>query len=200
MQRPLLTLTADAGALAGNPLAIRFVESTLRSRQMLMASGWRADEEVRLSGEEGTVSHFRGVAGASLRTGSFSVTGRYQHDEPHGDGQIDIGGAESSILPRSATQTRVFDPALPAGTLTGRYYDGLRFETQVPGVPATFFYQRHRTNTASLSLTGVQVTFSSLAEPLLGLPALDLTAGVARVLDKPLHNRTKWWFAMRWRP
>lgn len=199
-QGPLMTWTVDAGALTGNPLDIGFAASSLRARQILMASNWRAEEEVRLSGEEGTVSHFRGVARASLRNGSFSVTGRYQHDEPHGDDPIDIGGAESSILPRSAIPTRVFDPALPIGTLTGRYYDGVRLETTVPGVPATFFYQRHRTDTASLSLTGLQVTFVSAAHPLLGLPALDLTAGVARVLDEPLHNRTKWWLAMRWRP
>ena len=40
--------------------------------------------------------------------------------------------------------------------------------------------------------------------PVLKTPGLELTAGVARVLDAPedvgLRGETKWWLAMRWRP
>ena len=198
-QAPLMTtLSIEGGGLTGKPLDIVFGETALRTRQAV--STWRADEELRFAAETGTVKHFRGVARASVRSGAFSIMGRYQHDEPRGDARIDVGGVESSILPRSAIPNRVFDPALPIGTMSGRRYDSARIETTVPLFPATFFYQRHRTDLASVSVAGLQMTFGSGPQPLIRSPGLDFTAGVARILDEPLRNRTKWWLAMRWRP
>jgi hypothetical protein len=194
---PLSTFSIDAGGLTGKPLDIGFAEASFRQRQIV--STWRANEEIRISAEGGSITHYRGIARASLRGGAFSMAGEVQHDEARHDG-IDVGGIESSILPRSAIPNRVFDPALPIGTLSGRRHDGTRVELNLPFLPATMFYQRHRTDTTSLSLAGLQVTLVSNATPILRLPALDVTAGAARILDEPLRNRTKWWFAMRWRP
>lgn len=197
-QTSLLSFRADAGVLAGKPLDLGFAGAGMLVRQVLAA--WRAEEEVHLSGEAGSLRHYRGVGRASLRRGRFSIGGRYEHDEMRGGEVIDVGGAMSSILPLSAIPNRVFDPALPIGTLAGRMYDGARVETNLPVFPATIFYQRHRTERGSVSLAGLQFTFGSAAMPILRYPGLDVTAGVARILDEPLRNRTKWWLVMRWRP
>ncbi len=201
-QWPLTTIALDAGGLTGRPLDIGFMQATVRQRQIV--SGWRADEELRVLGEAGTLRHYRAIAKASVRLGSFALAARYQHDATEARGPrpkaLEIGGIESSIVPRSAIPNRVFDPALPVGTLSGRRYDGARIEATLPVLPATAFYQRHRTDRATLSLAGLQVSLATAPAPVLRLPALDFIAGVARILDEPLHNRTEWWLAMRWRP
>lgn len=197
-QTPLGILRVDAGALAGKPLRLGFASAEYERRHVL--SAWRANEEFRLAAEAGSLTHIRGVARGSLRRGSFSVGGRYQHDETRRDATLDVGGITSSIIPLSAIPNRVFDPALPTGTLGGRRYDGARLETTLPGIPATIFYQTHRTDERSVDLAGLEFSFASLAEPILRYPGIDFTAGVARIFDEPLRNRTKWWFAMRWRP
>ncbi len=198
VQFPLVALRAEAGGLTGNPLDLGFAGVAVRVRQVLAA--WRAEESLAISGERGSLDHDRGVVRASLRRGGFSMVGRYEHDQSRGDGQVDVGGAPSSILPLSAIPSRVFDPALPIGTLGGRKYNGARLETTLPVLPATIFYQRHRTERSSMSLVGLQLTLGSAASPILRYPGLDLTAGVARILNEQLRNRTKWWLAMRWRP
>ncbi|HEX7420936.1 MAG TPA: hypothetical protein VF505_13690, partial [Thermoanaerobaculia bacterium] len=197
-QAPLMSVRVEAGGLTGKPIDIGFADASLRVRQVL--SSWRTDEELRLSGEGGSLRHFRGVARGSLRRGAFSVVGRYQHDQSRGNGGVEVGGVPSSILPLSAIPNRILDPALPVRTLTGRRYDSVRIETTLPVFPATFFYQRHRTDLASVSVAGLQMTFGSGPQPLIRYPGIDFTAGVARILDEPLRNRTKWWLSMRWRP
>lgn len=197
-QGPIVSWRADAGGLTGKPVHVGFADASVQARQVL--SAWRTGQELRLSGETGSLTHFRVVARGSLRRSAFSVTGSVQHDQSRRDDGIEAGGAASSILPLSAIPNRVFDPALPVAVIRGRRYDGFRIETRLPAFPATLFYQRHRTDRASLSLVGAQWTFRSAPQPLIRYPALDFTAGVARILDEPLRNRTKWWFAMRWRP
>ena len=198
VQSPLMSLRVDAGGLTGRPIDLGFAGAALGFRQVL--SVWRTDEELRTSAEAGSLTHVRGVARASLRRGGFSVVGKYQHDQSRGGEGVELGGAPSSILPLSAIPNRVFDPALPIATLTGRRYDSARIETTLPIFPVTLFYQQHRTDRASVSVAGLQVTFRSGPQPLIRYPGVDFTAGVARILDEPLRNRTKWWFAMRWRP
>ena len=198
-QRPLSTFSIEAGGLTGKPLDIGFADASFRQRQII--SNWHAEEEVRVSGEEGdSLRHYRGVVRASLRSGAFSLAGQYQHDGARSGNAIDVGGVDSSILPRSAIPNRVFDPALPIATLAGGRYDGVRFEAKIPIIPATMFYQRHRIGTTRLALAGLELSLLSDVNPLLRLPGLDVTAGVARILAEPLRNRTKGWLAIRWRP
>jgi hypothetical protein len=164
---------------------------------------WRFDEGVRASGEAGSLRHYRAVATASVRQGNFSIGGRYQHDEVGEAGPahqgIEVGGAPSSIVPDSAMSSRIFDPALPAVFLTGKRYDGTRFEATTPMLPVTLFYQVHRTDLARSALAGIEARLNSAPIPLLRIPGMDVTAGVARTLDEPRH-RTRAWLAMRWRP
>ena len=198
---PLSRVTLEAGGLAGDPLHLAFVDAAYQLRQR--AGGWRFDEGVRGAAEAGSLRHYRVSAGGSLRHGGFSLSGRYQYDvvnDPkHAYEQIEIGGARSSIVPASAMPTRIYDPALPAALITGTRYDGTRFEATI-GIPVTIFYQLHRTNVQHFALAGAEVSFASDAMPLLRIPGLDLTAGVARMLDAPLRHETKLWLAMRWRP
>lgn len=197
-QGPLVSFRVDAGGLSGKPVRIGFGEASVEVRQVL--STWRTGEEIELSGQSGSLRHVRGVARGSLSRGAFSVTGSIQHDQSRRGEGIEAGGAPSSILPLSAIPNRIFDPALPIATVTGRRYDGFRVETTLPAFPASLFYQRHRTDRGLVSLAGAQLTFGLSPQPLLRSPGLDVTAGVARILDEPLRNRTQWWLSMRWRP
>jgi Tol biopolymer transport system component len=186
---PQSRLTLEAGALSDDLL---FGSAAFSTRQVLGASS--LDETVRVDLDD---DHYRGIASLAYRTGTFRIAGRYQHD---GGTRVTLGGLPSSILPRSAYAHRVLDPSLPVAARAGEDYDGWRIESTVPGVPLTAFYQRHTLDGASLSLAGAQLEFHTDPDPVLKFPALDLTLGVARVLDEPLRGDTQWWLGMRWRP
>lgn len=187
---PRSNLTLEAGALSGDLL---FGSAAFTTRQVLGAAS--LDEALRVELDD---DHYRGIVSVAYRTPSFRVAGRYQHD---GGTRLTLGGLPSSILPRSAYAHRVLDPALPVAALAGEDYDGWRFESTVPAVPfVNAFYQRHTLDGASLSLAGVQVELRTGPDPVLKFPGLDLTLGVARVLDAPFEGETEWWLGMRWRP
>ncbi len=138
--------------------------------------------------------HYRAIAAANVRLGSTRITARYQHD---GGATVTLGGLAPSVLPRSAFALRVLDPALPVAILSGDEYDGWRIESTVPGFPFTAFYQRHELGASHLSLAGLEAELNSDPFPILKLPGLDLTAGVARLIDE---GDTNWWIGLRWRP
>ena len=177
-------LTVDGGVLSNE---FAFVNAAYSARQVF--GTWRLEEGVRADVDD---DHQRFVAAASLRSASFRIAARYQHDR--GDNLL-LGGIASSILPRSAYARRVLDPALPVATLAGSGYDGWRIETKVPSLPFTAFYQRHTLGGTSISVRGLEATLHTDPFPILKVPGLDLTAGVARTSDE-----TNWWLGMRWRP
>ncbi|MDQ3282261.1 MAG: hypothetical protein M3Q69_12705 [Acidobacteriota bacterium] len=185
---PQSRMTVEAGALANE---FAFGRAELSTRQQRGAS--RFDQALTLEADD---EHYRGILAASLGSSSFRIGARYQHD---GGTPITLGGIASSVLPRSAYSRRVLDPALPVALLSGDDYDGWRIEATVAS-PITLFYQRHELGETQLSLTGIEATLSTDPTPILKSAALDLTLGVARVLDAPLRGETKWWFSMRWRP
>lgn len=194
---PRSSLALTAGGLSGKPLDIAFGQATFRARHI--NGSRRADAEVRAAAESGTFEHHRVVAAASVREGSLRLGVRVQRDQIS-DGALDVGGLASSVLPDSAYAARVFDPALPVGTLTGTRYQGIRFEAELPSIPFTMFYQRHETRSDSLDLAGIEISLTQGPLPILRLPAFRLTAGGARILDEPLKNKTKWWIGLRWNP
>ncbi len=169
-----------------------FASAAFSTRQIL--GSLRVEEGVRVEVDD---EHYRASVVASIRAGSARITARYQHD---GGATVTLGGLASSILPRSAYALRVLDPALPVAILAGDEYDGWRVETTVPGMPFTAFYQRHELGATRLSLAGAEVKLNSDPFPILKLPGLDVTLGVARIFDAPLQNETNWWLGMRWRP
>lgn len=185
-------LTVEGGHLArsagGTPA---FLSAAYALRQV--RGPWRIEETLRIEVDD---EHARAVLGAAIRSGSFRIAARWQHDE--GDDLV-LGGLPSSLLPRSAYARRVLDPALPVAALTGNDYDGWRIESTVPGMPFTAFYQRHELGAAQLSVYGLEVKLNSDPMPLGKVPGLDVTAGVARA-DTNCGRDTNWWLGMRWRP
>lgn len=185
-------LRVEAGGLAGEPRDLVFAEAALSTRQV--RTSWSANQSLRFSIDSGDFTHWRAVAAAAIRLGSWRLGARYQHDD---GARIDVGGLPSSIVPRSALSTRVFDPALPPRALRGNVYDGWRIDALTPFLPLTAFYQRHETDRDELAVAGLEYRIDSEPLPILNFPGLDFTAGVARLIDL---DETKWWLGIRWRP
>jgi hypothetical protein len=186
-------LTLEAGALSDDLL---FGSGAFSTRQVMGTAS--LEEALRIDVDD---DHYRGIAALSYRAGSMRIAARYQRD---GGANVTLGGLASSILPRSAYAHRILDPALPVAILAGDDYDGWRIESTVLFLPFTAFYQRHTLDGMHLSLTGAQAELHTEPDPVLKLPALDLTIGAAYVLESPLSSETKgdtkWWLSMRWRP
>jgi WD40-like Beta Propeller Repeat len=186
---PQSRLVVEAGALSDDLI---FGSASYSMRQVSGTTTF--NEAVRIDVDD---DHYRAIASFAYTAGSLRIAARYQHDR---GARVTLGGLPSSILPRSAYAHRILDPALPVALLGGDDYDGWRVESTVPGMPFTAFYQRHSLDGTALSLAGAQLELHTSPDPILKLPALDFTAGVARIFDEPLKGTTKWWLGMRWRP
>ncbi|MGZ8867460.1 MAG: hypothetical protein ACXW2P_03880, partial [Thermoanaerobaculia bacterium] len=114
------------------------------------------------------------------------------------DGRIELGGLRSTIIPRSAFIHRVIDPSLPVASLTGDDYEGRRVETRLGGL--MLFYQQHRLNGVDVEVAGTEIAIGVDPLPLIRLPGLDATLGVAKILSGPPGEPTNWWLGVRWRP
>ena len=108
---------------------------------------------------------------------------------------MSVGGVASSIVPDALLIGRVLDPALPLGFAAAGRYRGARGDVILSSVD--FFWQRHDLDTHNIDVRGIELSLRSLPIPLLGLPAVDLTAGAARVGG---IRGVKGWLALRWRP
>ncbi|HVS03709.1 MAG TPA: hypothetical protein VMT16_13145, partial [Thermoanaerobaculia bacterium] len=118
---------------------------------------------------------------------------------------VRVGGLPSSLLPGPVTAHRVFEPALPAGTLLGERYQGQRASLGLPGVPLRPFWGRHRVESQGLAgewlqLAGLELRLDLPPLPLLRLPAATLQLGAAEILDPPFEGDTHWWLGLAWRP
>jgi hypothetical protein len=122
-----------------------------------------------------------------------------------------LGGTETSLLPRTATSGLIVVPALPFATLTGTEHEGQRAELRLSFLPAPLFYERHRlwmdrsARGDWLSLAGLEWRGSIGPLPIFRMPLLDFRVGVARVLDEPFRTEllagdTRWWLTAVWRP
>lgn len=198
MVRPTSALTIEGGAMGGSPEHFGFLEAAWRPRQL--RGSLRMEEELRASAEAGSLRHASVSGAVSLRAGALNLGLRYRYDRSDDESPMNVGGMSSSLLPRSALPTRIFDPALPAGLFTGRRYNGARVQAALPGLPIALFYQQHKTDAARLSLVGAEVSLRGQPYPLLRLPAYDLAAGVSRIVSGPMKDRTRWWFGLKWRP
>jgi len=122
-----------------------------------------------------------------------------------------LGGAETSLLPRTATSNLIAVPGLPFGTLTGTDHEEQRVELRLGFLPAPLFYERHRlwqddgSRGGWLTLAGMEWRGSVGPLPIVRVPVLDFRIGVARVLQEPfpteaLDGDTRWWVTAVWRP
>ncbi len=122
-----------------------------------------------------------------------------------------LGGTETSLLPRTATSNLISMPGLPFGTLTGSEHESQRIDLRLGFLPAPLFYERQRLwldgspKGGWLTLAGLEWRYAIGPIPLLRVPALDVRLGVARVLEEPsvlevLDGDFRWWVVAVWRP
>lgn len=146
----------------------------------------------------------RSDTGLRLRWRREELSGR----RPAGE-LLRLGGTASSLLPRSVLAGRIVAPALPAGTLAGDTYEGQRAELSLGFLPVPLFAERHRLGFGTagdwLTLAGLEGRWTIAPIPLVRLPALDVRAGVATVLEEPFatelfEDDLRWWATVVWRP
>jgi hypothetical protein len=174
--------------------------------------GWRLDAGLGAHWEPGQTGgdswqRYGGSARLALRHDDAGLTLSWRRDGSGGDplrafDAYQLGGSESSLLPRSATAALVAVPALPFGTLLGEEHEGQRAELRLGLLPAPLFYERHRLWTGGLrgrwlSLAGLEWRFALEPLPVGRVPGLDVRVGAARVLEE---GDTRWWLTTVWRP
>jgi hypothetical protein len=181
---PQSEVGVEAGSLwgAGAP-AGGFFTATLHTRQRQLREHFAIAAESK---------HARAFGRIETRLGGIRLGAEAQRDQSRRDENILLGGIAPTILPESAVANRVLDPALETATLAGTRYTGARADLSLSGI--TLFYRQHRMN-ERLNEEGVEFATRMPAMPLLKTPALDLTAGAARVLQ-----RTRWWIGVRLSP
>jgi sugar lactone lactonase YvrE len=117
-----------------------------------------------------------------------------------------LGGPATSLLPPAALASRVVLPALPTATLLGAEHEQERAELAPGFLPVPLFYERHRLwgglllRPVTVSLAGLEYRLTTAPVPLVRLPAVELRLGLARVLQGPFEDQTRWWLSAVWRP
>jgi uncharacterized cupin superfamily protein len=184
---PLYELDLASGVLwsAGSapPNRGAFFTASLRAHQRQLREHFAIAAELK---------HARAFGRIEARAGNIRLGAEAQRDQSRRNEIILLGGVAPTILPESAIANRIIDPALETGTLAGTRYTGARVDLSLSGL--TLFYRQHRMN-ERLNEEGVEIATRMPAMPLLKTPALDLTAGAARVLQ-----RTRWWIGVRLSP
>jgi len=177
---PLYVWRLQGGGLAGRS-SRAFVDGAFTLRQR------KSSERVRAAIDSS--NHARVNAGAAATLFGVRIAGSAEAGR-----RMSLGGLASSVTPDAIQLERVSDPALPLGFADIRRYRGWRGEIGLGGVTA--FWQRHDGGD-HLDVRGLEVAMSSPPVPLVGLPALRISAGVARASRV---RGTKGWLAVRLQP
>jgi len=171
-------LSIEAGGVDGKSSRF-FAQSSFTARQKIASATLHAGIDSR--------QHVRASVRAAARFGAIRLAAAAEAAN-----RMSLGGVASSITAESILLERVLEPALPLKFADVRHYRGARGEFTLSSLTA--FWQRHSSN---LTVRGIEWTSHTPPIPLLGLPALDMTAGAARVSG---IRGTKGWLALRWRP
>jgi hypothetical protein len=145
-----------------------------------------------------------GVVGGSRRhaLGGWYRRGKADASFP-GEG-FTVGGSPTTLTPHIDHITRVWSPALIEGVVSGENYEGWRAELQTRALPFVPFYESHRAWTGGpkpewVELAGGRIDLGLDSFPLLRIPGMSISLGVARILQGPREDETKWWLTTRWR-
>jgi hypothetical protein len=178
LRGPMTLLSVEGGGVSGRD-SRSFVDGTFALRRKNDGGTIR----IAMDSEH----HSRASARLSARAGGvgFAIAGEAGN-------RMTIGGVASSLTPDALLIERVIDPALPFGFAASRRYRGVRAEVNLSAITA--FWQRHSEH---ITVRGLTISTHMPPLPLAQLPALDLTAGVARVTNL---RGTKGWLALRWQP
>jgi Tol biopolymer transport system component len=151
-----------------------------------------------------TLSLGGGAGHESFALGA-SLEQRSVHGRPAPFDRVSVGGMPSSVLPPAVVAGRRLAPPVPVGALIGDVHRAWRVELQSGAAPV-LFYERHRVKDHGgpwgdpLSWIGMEIDVEGGPLPLLRLPSVQATLGLARVLDRPAGSRYRWWAGVRWTP
>ena len=219
---PLATISVAGGLVAGRirppsePLVRRgllFIDSRVSAHRQVGSA--RLSGAVRAAAENGATgvdrwSHalvsVRGGAALGERSFAVAYEGAGSSRSTRDLDRIILGGIQTSLVPDSADANRRFDPALPVGIAIGTRSESFRLAVRTSG-PLELFYQRHQLWSEKvvprqrIALAGAEYdAHLSDGMPLIDLPPLDFTAGIARILEGSLRGKTNWWIGLSWHP
>jgi hypothetical protein len=179
---PLTRISISAGALVAEHRHRAFIDAHLTTRQRRLAS-----ERIDLAAD--SAHHLQATARAAVRAAGLTLGASISAGR-----HLTLGGTSSSIEPDSLLLDRILDPALARGSFTASTYRAERVSIGFGGMTA--FWQRHHLGT-NIDVLGIETATAIPQMPLVKTPALQLTAGIARVR---LERKTRGWVAVRWKP
>jgi hypothetical protein len=166
-------------------------------------TGWTDSHPWRRYGGE-----LRGGLALALGRRIYAVDGSWSELRVDGPRLIHdrliLGGAATSLVPPRFDLGRLYEAALPAGTLIGDRWESQRLSLSHEGTPARLFFARHRLWSAGaapagwLRLTGIEVTLDRDARPVYRLPSSAVRLGAAYLLDPPFRHRRMIWAGLAW--
>jgi hypothetical protein len=179
---PLSHVSISGGALVAKDHNRAFFDAHFATRQRRIAS-----ERIDVAAD--SANHLHATARAALRAGALTIGGSLSAGR-----HMTLGGTASSIEPDSLLLDRILDPAFARGALSAPTYRAERVSLGTGVI--TVFWQRHRFG-RDIDVIGLETVTSIPPMPLVETPALQLTAGVARLRR---DRKTRGWVGVRWKP
>ncbi len=198
----------DAGPLEDVSRGLGFAEAGAGWLQTL--GDWRFAERARLHGAVGETDGegwSRGVAELAASIGRdrtrLSVEALYGITDagPAGYEAFAFGGVASPLVDPVVVSQRLADPAVPVGWATGERAASVRVAWRSGGGETWYRWTSAGESIGSWKrVFGSELSWSQAPLAFLGIPAIDLTLGVARLLDPPLEGETRLYGSVRYRP
>lgn len=198
----------DAGPLEDVSRGLGFAEVGAGWLQTL--GDWRFVERGRLHGAAGETDGegwSRGVAevAASIGRGGtgLAVEALYGITDagPASYEAFAFGGVASPLVDPVVVSQRLADPAVPVGWATGERAASVRLAWRSGGGETYYRWTSAGESIGSWKrVFGSELSWSQPPLAFLGLPAVDLTLGVARLLDPPLDGESRLYGSVRYRP
>jgi hypothetical protein len=179
---PLSHVSVSGGALVAQHRNWAFLDAHVATRQRRIAT-----ELIDITAD--SANHLHATARAAVRAGALTFGAAWTAGR-----HLSLGGSASSIEPDSLLLDRVLDPAFARGSLSSSTYRGERLSIGTGGITA--FWQRHDLG-QNINVVGIESVTAIPAMPLVKTPALQLTAGIARVR---IERKTRGWVGVRWKP
>jgi hypothetical protein len=178
---PLSRLSISGGGLFAEHRNRAFIDAHFTTRQRRIAA-----ERIDIAAD--SANHLHATARAAVRAGALTFGAALSAGR-----HLTFGGTASSIEPDSLLLNSILDPAFARGSFASSTYRGQRLSIGVAGLTA--FWQRHHLD-RNLDLVGIETSGNIPPLPLVKTPALQLTAGIARVR---IERKTRGWVGVRWK-
>jgi hypothetical protein len=179
---PLSHLSISAGGLVAEHRHRAFIDAHFTTRQRRIAS-----ERIDVAAD--SANHLHATARAAVRAGGLTFGAAWTAGR-----HLNLGGTASSIEPDSLLVDRVLDPVFARSAFFATTYRAERLSIGMAGITA--FWQRHQVG-HDIDVLGLETSTAIPPMPLVKTPALQLTAGIARVR---IEHKTRGWVGVRWKP